>query len=127
MPQLSDVESRLWRLAEKEQASFELNCRIFLISPVLRAYMDRIAGRLWAHVKSKLPAVDIRILIDPTPMAFAYPNGIVYLSTGILAHCRNEDQLATIIAHEIVHYIERHALSAFNQHRGPSPSRMPVP
>ena len=119
MPHLNEVESRLWRLAEKEQASFEPTTEIFNC-PVLLTYLDRIARRLWGHVESPLPPIEIRILMDPTLKAFAYPNGIVYLSTGVLSHCRNEDQLAAIIAHEIVHYSERHALSAFSQNQGPS-------
>jgi len=32
--------------------------------------------------------------------AFAYPNGVIYVHTGILAQMENEAQLATLLAHE---------------------------
>ena len=39
----------------------------------------------------------------------ALPGGYVYVTRGMLAHLNNEDQLATVIAHEIGHVAARHA------------------
>jgi predicted Zn-dependent protease len=39
----------------------------------------------------------------------ALPGGFIYVTRGMLAHLNNEDQLATVIAHEIGHVAARHA------------------
>src|SRR5262245_13162674 len=43
------------------------------------------------------------LLRDPSPNAFALPNGHVYVHTGMLARLRDEDELAALLAHEINH------------------------
>ena len=40
--------------------------------------------------------------------AFALPGGKVAIYTGILKHTKNEDGLATVMAHEIAHALQRH-------------------
>jgi predicted Zn-dependent protease len=39
----------------------------------------------------------------------ALPGGYIYVTRGMLAHLNNEDQLATVLAHEIGHVAARHA------------------
>jgi len=46
--------------------------------------------------------------------AYAYPNGYCYLSTGILDRIENEDQLAMILAHEMVHYARQHTAALYD-------------
>jgi tetratricopeptide (TPR) repeat protein len=42
--------------------------------------------------------------------AFAFPNGVIYVHTGILARMDNEAQLAVLLAHEMTHCINRHTM-----------------
>lgn len=49
-----------------------------------------------------------RALRDPSPNAFALPNGSIYITTGLLALMDNESQVAAVIAHEMTHVIRRH-------------------
>lgn len=48
------------------------------------------------------------VLRDPTPNAFALPNGSIYVHTGLLAELSNEAQLAGVLAHEETHVTNRH-------------------
>ncbi len=48
------------------------------------------------------------VLRDPTPNAFALPNGSVYVHSGLLAVLENEAQLAGVLAHEETHVLYRH-------------------
>jgi beta-barrel assembly-enhancing protease len=48
------------------------------------------------------------VLRDPTPNAFALPNGSIYVHTGLLAVLENEAQLAGVLAHEETHVMNRH-------------------
>ena len=50
------------------------------------------------------------VLRDPSPNAFALPNGHVYVHTGMLARLHDEDQLAALLAHEINHVAGHHGI-----------------
>ena len=50
------------------------------------------------------------VLRDPSPNAFALPNGHVYVHTGMLARLGDEDQLAALLAHEISHVAGHHGI-----------------
>jgi beta-barrel assembly-enhancing protease len=49
------------------------------------------------------------VLNAPHLNAFALPNGSVYINAGLLARLQNEAQLATVLAHEGVHFVNRHS------------------
>ncbi len=48
------------------------------------------------------------VFVDKEPNAFALPGGKVGVNTGIFSVARNQDELATVIAHEIGHVVSRH-------------------
>ncbi|HEY5667014.1 MAG TPA: M48 family metalloprotease [Gammaproteobacteria bacterium] len=50
------------------------------------------------------------VLRDPSPNAFAFPNGQIYIHTGMLARLADESQLAAILAHEINHVAGHHTI-----------------
>jgi predicted Zn-dependent protease len=50
------------------------------------------------------------VLRDPSPNAFALPNGHVYVHTGMLARLHDEAQLAGLLAHEISHVAGHHGI-----------------
>lgn len=50
-----------------------------------------------------------RVLNSPIVNAFALPGGYVYVTRGLLAHMKNEAQLAMVLGHEIGHVAARHA------------------
>jgi len=49
--------------------------------------------------------------------AFAAPGGLVLVTRGMVRCCRNEDELAAVLAHEISHVEKKHGLSAIKQGR----------
>jgi predicted Zn-dependent protease len=79
------------------------------------AYLQRIGesllprGLVLEHVSWKF-----RVLRDPVPNAFAFPNGSIYVNTGLISLFDNESQLAAMLAHEITHVLGRHT---YLQHR----------
>lgn len=50
------------------------------------------------------------VLRDPSPNAFALPNGHIYVHTGMLARLADESQLAGLLAHEITHVAGHHSI-----------------
>ncbi len=49
----------------------------------------------------------VKVVKDPFLNAFALPDGSIYFHTGLLARMENEAQLATVLGHEIAHFINR--------------------
>jgi predicted Zn-dependent protease len=50
------------------------------------------------------------VIRDPSPNAFAFPNGQIYIHTGMLARMDDESQLAALLAHEINHAAGHHTI-----------------
>jgi predicted Zn-dependent protease len=58
------------------------------------------------------------LLLDSDEInAFAAPGGLILVTRGMLRCCRNEDELAAVLAHEISHVELKHGLSAIKQGR----------
>jgi len=46
--------------------------------------------------------------------AFVLPSGKIGVTTGLLALVRNDDQLATVLGHEVAHVVARHAAERYS-------------
>jgi predicted Zn-dependent protease len=69
-----------------------------------------VAAKLKEFTDSPDISFDIKIINDPNLNAFAFPNGVIYVHTGVLARMENEAQLAALLAHEMTHCTHRHSL-----------------
>jgi Zn-dependent protease with chaperone function len=65
--------------------------------------LDRIADR-WRENPYTLRAA---IIADETPNAFAFPGGVVAVTTGLLDAVASENELAFVLAHEVGHFHDR--------------------
>ena len=106
-------EQHLWQRAAAAQADFERHSTM-IDDRQLSAGLRGILTRLWTHVQTDLPLMAVKVVQAPEPDAVTYPNGVCYITTGMLAQLRNEDQLAMVLAHELTHYVRRHALGALS-------------
>lgn len=84
----------------------------------LERYVTEVGNRVLATSHLRRPGIDEQIrrtpvtfavLDSPIVNAMALPGGYIYVTRGMLAHMNNEDQLATVLAHEIGHVAARHA------------------
>lgn len=76
--------------------------------PSLDAYLNRVGAAVVAEKKLEKVEWKFRALRDPVPNAFALPNGSIYINTGLLALLDDENQLAAVLAHEVIHVSHRH-------------------
>lgn len=106
---LEEDERRLWSGSVEEQTRLDQS-RFHADLPAAEAYLDGIIARLGPVALPDGTPYRTRILVNPTLNAFAYPNGVVYVHTGLLARLENEAQLAIILAHEVTHSTHRHGL-----------------
>ncbi len=63
-----------------------------------------LAGRQW----------DYAVFEDASPNAFVLPSGQIGVTTGLLKLVHNDDQLATVIGHEVGHVVARHAAERYS-------------
>ena len=74
----------------------------------LDAYLDRVGKAVLADKEIENVNWKFRALRDPVPNALALPNGSIYINTGLLALLEEEGQLASVLAHEVIHVSKRH-------------------
>jgi predicted Zn-dependent protease len=91
----------------------------------LNAYVSRIGRKLLRGVPRRSFQYQFSVVDQVEPNAFALPGGYVFISRGLLALANNEDELACVIGHEIIHAALRH--SARQQALAGRESRLAMP
>jgi predicted Zn-dependent protease len=76
--------------------------------PLVQAYLEQLTFDLVTHSTLNEKRITLVVVNNHTINAFAVPGGIIGIHTGIFTHADNEDQLASIISHEIAHLSQRH-------------------
>ncbi len=109
-----DDERRLWLRSEEEQEVLN-NSGLIYEDEGLEVYVNEIAKKIQPSETFERIPFKIKVIENPFLNAFAFPNGIVYVHTGILARMENEAQLATLLAHEMTHSTHRHAVKQFRK------------
>ncbi len=102
---LTREEQNLWAEAEDFDKALARAGKV-RNDPTLNAYLQGILDKLYPEFKGRLR---VRALDAPHLNAFALANGSIYINTGLLARLQNEAQLATVLAHEGVHFVHRHS------------------
>lgn len=102
-----------WRL----QQSTEL-----VEDPEVNTYIRSLGYRLASN--SDEPALNYTFFVVPDGAinAFAAPGGFIGINSGLLLAAETEDELASVMAHEISHITQRHILRSFERHK-----RMTIP
>lgn len=100
-------EKRIWLVSEQEQQRLADSEMIF-DDQELTSYLNQVAMQVLPEEAKKKIDFEIVVINNPYSNAFAYPNGKVYVHTGILARMENEAQLATLLGHEMTHVTHRH-------------------
>lgn len=73
-------------------------------------YLEDIASILLVDQPDLAEQLQIFTLKSDIPNAFATPQGLIFFTSGLIAQMESEAELAFIMAHEISHYTEKHAL-----------------
>lgn len=76
----------------------------------LSKLINAVGKKLVARLKNNPFEYKFFLADSPDPNAFALPGGYIYVTRGILPLIQTEDELAGIMAHEIVHVAERHSV-----------------
>jgi predicted Zn-dependent protease len=102
---LEREEKNLWADAGEFDKAMERSGKVRQ-DPALAAYLQGVMDKLYPEFGG---SVRIKAIDSSQLNAFALPNGSVYINTGLLARLQNEAQLATVLAHEGAHFVQRHS------------------
>ena len=103
---MSEQEERVWTGARELNAIISGSGTIYE-DVALRQYVQDVMDRLYPDFKGR---IHVTLLKSPELNAFAVPDGHIYVNIGLLARLQTEAQLATVLAHEGVHFTHRHGL-----------------
>jgi predicted Zn-dependent protease len=78
-------------------------------SPAANAYVRCVANAITAVVPGNSQAWEATLFRDDSANAFALPGGKIGVNSGLLKVASNQDQLATVIGHEVAHVLARHS------------------
>jgi predicted Zn-dependent protease len=94
-------------------------------NPELTAYIKAVGDKLTAQMEEPLFEYKYTILATPEPNAFSIPGGHLYITTGMFPFLESEDELACIMAHEIIHANNRHVIKS--NRKGIIPGILQIP
>jgi len=85
--------------------------------PEINHYIKSLGQRLVTN--SDEPALPFKFFMVPDPRvnAFAAPGGFIGVNAGLLLTSQEEDELASVLAHEIAHVTQRHLLRSLEKHQ----------
>ena len=105
---------------QEVQIGGELAAKLLGASPLtpnegLQRYVNRV-GR-WLASQTERPDLPWRfgVLDAPQVNAFATPGGYIFVTRGLVQRMKNEAELAGVLAHEIVHVLKKHHLTALQK------------
>jgi predicted Zn-dependent protease len=83
--------------------------------PQLQAYVNRVGQ--WVAMHTERPDLPWHFAVLDTNgvNAFATPGGYVFITRGMLLRMRDEAELAGVLAHEVSHVVEKHALKTMRK------------
>jgi beta-barrel assembly-enhancing protease len=111
--QLDEDEQRLWKTVSEEEKRLDRSGDRYE-DPAIAQYLNEVAQKLIpSQVRESPLTIHVKIIKNPLLNAFTFPNGDVYVHTGILARIENEAQLATLLGHELIHATHRHGIQEF--------------
>ncbi len=95
-----------WRL----QQSVDL-----IEDPEVNSYIQSLGYRLVTHSDAPHLPFLFFMVPDPTVNAFAAPGGFIGMNSGLILTSESEDEVASVLAHEIAHVTQRHLLRSFEK------------
>lgn len=80
----------------------------FVHDPEVELYVDRIGRRILQAIDNPTYQYRFFVIRDDSLNAFAVPGGSIFVHTGLIEKVGSTDELASVMAHEVVHVDARH-------------------
>jgi predicted Zn-dependent protease len=83
--------------------------------PLITEYVDAVGRRLVEEAHDRRFDYHFYVVKEPEPNAFAIPGGHIFVTSGLIRFVDTEDELASVIGHEIAHSVLRHIDKAMDR------------
>ena len=83
--------------------------------PAINAYVRCVASAITDALADKSTNWEVVVFKDDNPNAFALPGGKMGVYTGMLKIAENQDQLASVLGHEVGHVLAQHGNERISQ------------
>jgi len=110
-------------LGDKAAREVEMSMGVITSTPSAD-FVTAVGSNIIQHVRQPFQ-FNFKLIDSEIPNAFALPGGHIYITRGLLALVNTEDELASVIGHEIVHVLERHAVEQMKKTVFPSLLQVP--
>ena len=113
LPRLGDSTSgtislqQEYRLGQYWLRAFRQQARL-AEDPLLYTYLHHLIQRLAFYSPLEEKYFDLVVVDNKSFNAFAVPGNVIGINTGLFLHAETEDQLASVVAHELAHLSQRH-------------------
>jgi predicted Zn-dependent protease len=88
--------------------------------PLMQEYLEQLLYDLATYSDLEDPRLELVIVNNASMNAFAVPGGVVGFHTGVFAFAEKEDQMASVLAHELAHLSQRHFARGLEAQRASS-------
>ena len=78
--------------------------------PLLQEYIQDLGGRIAPYAHPNGRRFHFFLIDQPVVNAFAGPGGYIGVYTGLVLTTESEDELASVVAHEVAHVTQQHLL-----------------
>ena len=118
LPNLGNAGAGILSPAQERQLGQEFMNNVrqrfnILEDTLANLYLQDLADRLLSQLSNHDQEIRVFIVNDPSINAFAGPGGYIGVHTGLILTAHNEAELASVLAHEIAHVVQRHLLRRF--------------
>jgi beta-barrel assembly-enhancing protease len=118
---ISDQARKSGREAEEQfylESSFIIDDLLksgkVLFNDPITNYINQVADSLLANDPKLRNQLRFYAVRSTSVNAFATHEGIIFINLGLFSRLEDESQLAFVLAHEIIHFKEKHALNIFS-------------
>ena len=90
----------------------------FISDPELLIYINEVGHRIAEASNHPEQSFNFYLIEDSNINAFAVPGGHIAVHTGLILEAENEDQLASVLAHEVAHVTQHHIARGIEKSKG---------
>ncbi len=87
----------------------------YIADPDVLQYLTDMGRSLVSHADTSVERINVFALRDPHINAFALPGGYIGINSGLVVAAESESELASVVAHEIGHVLQRHIARGMTQ------------
>jgi predicted Zn-dependent protease len=79
-----------------------------IYDPLSQVYIEQLLYKLAVNSELRNPRLEVVIAKNTSLNAFAVPGGVVGVHSGLFNYSNTEDELASVLGHELAHLSQRH-------------------